>query len=259
MNVLDKFKLTDRAAVVTGGAQGLGKSMACALAGAGANIALAEINMDLAAETAKEIEKTYGVKAFAVECDVTSPDSAQAMVDTVCEKFGKLDILVNNAGICKHIAAEDVSPKDWLAVINVNLNGVFFCAQAAGKAMIKQGSGNIINISSMSGVIVNTPQQQASYNASKAGVIHLTKSLAAEWAQHNIRVNTIAPGYMKTAMTKPFFDGGGEWVERWMAFSPMERPGTPDELDGIVLYLASDASTFTTGGVFLVDGGYSVW
>lgn len=259
MNVLDKFSMKSKVSIVTGGAQGLGKAMAAALAQAGSNIVIAEINVSLAEETAKEFEEKYGIETLVVKCDVTSPKDAQAMAKATVEKFGRIDVLINNAGICKHIPAESVSPEDWLAVININLNGVFFCAQAVGQVMIQQKFGNIINISSMSGVIVNTPQTQASYNASKAGVIHLTKSLASEWAQHNIRVNTIAPGYMKTDMTKTFFENGGEWPERWMNFTPMNRPGTPDELDGIVLYLASEASTFTTGGVFLVDGGYSVW
>lgn len=259
MSVLDKFKLDGKVSAITGGAQGLGKSMACALADAGSDIVIAEINMDLAKQTTGEIEKKYGVKTLAVKCDVTSPADVNAMVSTVCDKFGKLDVLVNNAGITKHLPAEDVPVEDWLAVINVNLNGVFFCSQAAAKAMIKQKSGCIINISSMSGLIVNTPQDQASYNTSKAGVIHLTKSLATEWAKHNIRVNTIAPGYMKTSMTQPFFENGGEWVDHWMSMTPMNRPGTPEELDGIVLYLASEASTFTTGAVFPVDGGYTAW
>ena len=144
-------------------------------------------------------------------------------------------------------------------MVNINLNGVFFGAQAAGRAMIKQGYGNIINTASMSGLIVNTPQPQTSYNASKAGVIHLTKSLACEWAPRNIRVNAICPGYMQTEMTKKFFADGGEWVDRWMAMSPMKRPGTPDELQGVVLYLASDASTFTTGAAIPVDGAYTCW
>jgi len=259
MNALDKFSMKNKVSIVTGGAQGLGKAMAAALAQAGSNIVIAEINMPLAQQTAKELEEKYSIETFVVRCDVTSPKEAQDMAKATVDKFGKIDVLLNNAGICKHIPAESVSVEDWLAVININLNGVFFCTQAVGQVMIQQKFGSIINISSMSGVIVNTPQPQASYNASKAAVIHLTKSLASEWAQYNIRVNAIAPGYMKTDMTKPIFEKGGEWPERWMSLSPMKRPGNPDELDGIVLYLASEASTFTTGGLFLVDGGYSIW
>jgi len=125
--------------------------------------------------------------------------------------------------------------------------------------MIPQKSGSIVNIASMSGLIVNFPQEQASYNTSKAGVIHLTKSLASEWVDHNIRVNSICPGYMATAMTKPFFDENGYWVKTWMGMCPMKRPGRPEELQGAVLYLASDASTYTTGAALVIDGGFSIW
>lgn len=259
MNVIDKFSMNGKASVVTGAAQGLGKAMAEALASAGSDIVIAEINTDLARETANEIAKTYGVKADAVKCDVTSPEDNRKLVEFTVNTFGKIDVMINNAGIVKHIPAEDVTPEEWLSVININLNGVFFGSQAAGRAMIRQGYGNIINTASMSGLIVNTPQPQTSYNASKAGVIHLTKSLACEWAPYNIRVNAICPGYMQTEMTKKFFADGGEWVDKWMAMSPMKRPGTPDELQGVVLYLASDASTFTTGTAIPVDGAYTCW
>ncbi len=259
MRSLDKFTMEGKVSVITGGAQGLGQSMARALAGAGSNIVIAEINTDLAKKTADEIASGFGVRAMAMKCDVTKPADAQELIAKTVEAFGKVDVLVNNAGIVKHVNAEDVSAEDWLAVINVNLNGVFYCAQAAGRAMIMQGYGNIINIASMSGLIVNTPQPQTSYNASKAGVIHLTKSLACEWAPYHIRVNAICPGYMKTDMTKSFFEKGGNWVDRWMEFSPMKRPGLPEELDGVVLYLASDASTFTTGAAIPVDGAYTAW
>lgn len=259
MNVMDKFSMKGKVSVITGAAQGLGQAMAEALAAAGSDIVIAEINTDLAQTTAREIAKTFGVKAEAMKCDVTSPQDNQELVDYTVNTFGKIDVMINNAGIVKHIPAEDVKPEEWFAVINVNLNGVFFGAQAAGRVMIRQGYGNIINTASMSGLIVNTPQPQTSYNASKAGVIHLTKSLACEWARHNIRVNAICPGYMQTEMTKKIFADGGEWVDTWMAMSPMKRPGTPDELQGAVLYLASDASTFTTGAAISIDGAYTAW
>ncbi len=259
MAVYDMFSMKGKTSIVTGAAQGLGEAMAEALAEAGSNIVIGEINTELGEKTAKKLTDNYGVKTLVVKCDVTKPEDAQAMADKTVEAFGAIDVLVNNAGITKHVAAEDVTPEDWQAVINVNLNGVFYCSQSAGRYMIKQKRGNIVNMASMSGVIVNTPQQQASYNASKAGVIHLTKSLASEWAPYNIRVNAICPGYMKTEMTKDIFARGGEWVDTWMRMSPMKRPGEPDELKGLVLYLASDASTFTNGAAILVDGAYSVW
>lgn len=259
MSVLDTFSLKEKVSIVTGGAQGLGRAMAEALCEAGSNLVVAEVNMELARKTAEEISRKYGVQAICIECDVSNPEDANRLCEQTVKEFGKIDILVNNAGIVKHVAAEEVTPQDWLKVIDINLNGVFFCSQAAGRQMIAQKSGNIINISSMSGLIVNTPQQQASYNTSKAGVIQLTKSLASEWAPYGIRVNAICPGYMKTDMTKSFFEGGGEWVDTWMSMTPMKRPGTPDELQGIVLYLASDASTYTTGAAIPVDGAYTVW
>jgi len=259
MNILDKFSMAGKASAITGAAQGLGKAYAEGLASAGSDIVIADINMPLAEETAAGIAAEYGVRAIAVKCDVTKPEDCDALVAKTVEVFGKIDVMINNAGIVIHVPAEDVTTEDWNKVININLNGVFYGCRAAGRQMLKQGYGNIINTASMSGLIVNTPQCQASYNASKAGVMHLTRSLACEWAEKNIRVNAICPGYMKTDMTKSFFDNGGEWVDKWMLMSPMKRPGNPDELKGIILYLASDASTFTTGVCVPVDGAYTAW
>jgi len=258
MAIMERFSLKGYCSIITGAAMGLGNAMAEALAEAGSDIVIADINLDKAQEAAVQIEK-MGVTALAVKCDVTSKEDCKKLANTVLSKFGHIDVLINNAGICKHIKAEEMAFEDWYDVINVNLNGVFLMSQAIGQVMIKQKKGSIINISSMSGIIVNTPQCQCAYNASKAGVIMLTKSLASEWAEHNIRVNTIAPGYMKTELTRPYFEENGEMVRRWMDFSPMKRPGTPDELGGIAIYLASEASSFVTGAVFLVDGGYTVW
>jgi NAD(P)-dependent dehydrogenase (short-subunit alcohol dehydrogenase family) len=258
MNILDKFSLKSRTAIVTGGAQGLGYAMAEAMAQAGAKIAIADINLPLAKDAAAQL-KQYGTECLAVHCDVTDEASASKAVKEILDNFGSLDILLNNAGICIHENSEDVSLENWNKVMGVNLDGVFIMSKAVAPWMMDHKQGAIINISSMSGMIVNTPQNQASYNASKAGVIHLTRSMATEWAPYNIRVNTIAPGYMMTAMTKPTFDENGPMVKKWMKFSPMERPGQPDELGGAIVYLASDASSFTTGAVLVVDGGYTCW
>jgi NAD(P)-dependent dehydrogenase (short-subunit alcohol dehydrogenase family) len=260
MSVLDQFDLTGRVSIVTGAAMGLGKAMAKSLAEAGSAIVIVDINEKVAKETVTEIKKK-GVDAVFIHGDVTSPDDAERVAEEVTDTFQRVDVLVNNAGICLHEDAENVSYKDWLKVIDVNLNGVFLMSQAIGRVMISQQHGNIINIASMSGLIVNTPQNQASYNASKAGVIMLTKSLAAEWIGHNVRVNAIAPGYMKTEMTRPIFDGeqSPEWAGRWMEMSPMKRPGEPQELGGLVVYLASDASSFMTGHTAVIDGGYTLW
>ncbi len=258
MSVKEKFNLSGYCSIVTGGAAGLGKAMAEALADMGSDIVIADLNLTLAEKTAEEIRKK-GVQVLVVESDVTNIDDAGKIVKSALEKFGKIDVLINNAGIVKNAKAEEMSFQDWYDVINVNLNGVFIMSQAVGREMIRRGKGSIINISSMSGIIVNTPQCQCAYNASKAGVISLTKSLAAEWAPYNVRVNTIAPGYMKTELTKPFFEQGGGLTDRWMEMTPMGRPGTPDELGGIAVFLASEASSYATGGVFVIDGGYTVW
>ncbi|WP_210146024.1 glucose 1-dehydrogenase [Staphylococcus sp. GDY8P55P] len=256
-NILEQFKLDGKVAIVTGGAMGLGKAMATALAQAGANIVIADINEAVANDTAQEIRETESVEAIALKVDVTNPDAVNQMVEEVTKQFNKIDILVNNAGMTINAKAEEMSFEDWNKVINLNLNGIFLVAQSVGRVMIKQGYGSIINTSSMSGLIANKPQEQCSYNASKAGVIMLTKSLAMEWSKYNIKVNTIAPGYMKTELTKPFFDQGGAMIEDWMGFTPMGRPGTPNELGGIVVYLTSDASSFAQGSVFTIDGGYT--
>lgn len=257
MNILEQFRLDGKVAIVTGGAMGLGQAMATALAQAGADIVIADIQEDVSQATATTIRETEGVQATSLKVDVTNPDDVQKMVDDVVDEFGKIDILINNAGMTINAKAEEMTYEQWNKVINLNLNGVFLVAQAVGRQMIKQGHGNIINTSSMSGLIANKPQEQCSYNASKAGVIMLTKSLAMEWSKYNIKVNTIAPGYMKTELTKPFFEKGGAMIDDWMGFTPMGRPGLPEELGGIVVYLASDASSFAQGSVFTIDGGYT--
>lgn len=257
MKILDKYNLKNQVSIVTGAATGLGKAMATALAQAGSNIVIADINQQQADETAKELRQEEGIEAIAVQMDVTKEEQVEEMVKKVTNHFGKIDILFNNAGIVINEKAEETSLENWKKVIDINLNGVFIVSKAVGKQMIKQQKGSIVNISSMSGIIVNTPQCQASYNASKAGVIMLTKSLAMEWAPHNIKVNTIAPGYMKTELTKPFFESGEGMTKTWMDMTPMGRPGNPEELGGIALYLASEASSFVTGSVFTIDGGYT--
>jgi NAD(P)-dependent dehydrogenase (short-subunit alcohol dehydrogenase family) len=255
--VLEKFSLQGQVGIVTGGGQGLGRVFCKAFAEAGADIVVAEISPETGPATASELWKT-GRRALFVQTDVRSPDSIRAMVESALDEFGRIDFLMNNAGITKWAPAEDVTAQDWRDVIDVNLSGVLYCSQAVAQHMIKRGCGRIINIASMSGLIANRPQPQASYNASKAAVIHLTKSLAAEWAPHNIRVNAIAPGYMDTPMAQPFFEDpqyGGVWIDA----IPMKRPGQPEELAPIAVLLASEASSYMTGTTVIVDGGYTVW
>jgi NAD(P)-dependent dehydrogenase (short-subunit alcohol dehydrogenase family) len=251
------FDLTDKVAIVTGGGRGIGREIVRTLARAGAHVAIADLDQALAVEAAAEVE-TLGRRGLAVQTDVADRTSVDAMVAAVEAAFKRIDILVNDAGICVNKSVLEGTPEDWLHVIDVNLNGTFWCSRAVGARMVAQGSGSIVNIASMSGLIVNWPQPQAAYNASKAAVIHLTRSLASEWAAAGVRVNAVSPGYIGTEMTKLGMKTPG-WGETWMAMSPMKRMGTPEDVAHAVWYLASDAAQFATGSNLVVDGGYSIW
>jgi NAD(P)-dependent dehydrogenase (short-subunit alcohol dehydrogenase family) len=258
MDYSNIFNLQGKTSIVTGGARGLGKAMACAFASFGANIVLIDQEIESARDTASEIEQEYSVRCAAFHGDVTNETEIEQVIHTVVKEFGRIDILLNNAGILKRGPVEEMTVSDWNAVMNVNLNGVFICSKQAAKHMIKQGGGSIINIASMSGIIVNTPQTQAAYNTSKAAVVMATKSFASEWAPHNIRVNGIAPGYMKTSMAGPEYEPGGEYYHL-LDLIPMKRLGKPEELGGLAVFLASDASSYMTGETVLIDGGYTIW
>jgi NAD(P)-dependent dehydrogenase (short-subunit alcohol dehydrogenase family) len=254
--ILDKFSLEGQVGIVTGGGQGLGRAFCQAFAEAGADLVVAEINPETGPRAATEL-LDVGHQALFVQTDVRIKQEVGAMVAKTLEKFGRIDFLMNNAGVAQWCPAEEVGEQDWLNLMNVNLNGLFYCCQAVAKSMMARRSGKIINIASMSGVIINKPQPQTAYNTSKAAVIHLTKSLAVEWAPYNIRVNAISPGYMETPMTRPFFSEpryGGVWVDA----TPMRRPGQPDELGPLAVFLASEASSFVTGTSILIDGGYTL-
>ncbi len=255
--VLDKFSLAGQVGIVTGGGQGLGRAFCQAFAEAGADLVIAEINPLTGPQAAAEVQSGTGRQVQFIQTDVRIKASVEAMVAQTLEQFGKIDFLMNNAGVTLWRPAEDVSEQEWRDLLDTNLNGLFFCCQAVSKSMIARRSGRIINIASMSGSIVNTPQPQAGYNTSKAAVIHLTKSLALEWAQYNIRVNAISPGYMATPMAKPFFDNP-QYGPTWMGLTPMKRPGQPEELGPLAVYLASEASSFVTGASIIIDGGYSI-
>ena len=256
MHIIDKLKLDGKSAFITGGARGIGQSVATAFAEAGANIAIVDIDIDAARHTAEEIARNTGKKCIALNCDVTSQQQVDAMIADVVAAFGKIDIAFCNAGICINIPAEEMTLEQWSKVIQINLTGVFLTAQAAGKQMLKQGHGSIINTASMSAHIVNVPQPQCAYNASKAGVIQLTKSMAIEWATRGVRVNSISPGYIGTDLTlnSPTLI---PLIEEWNRMAPLHRLGKPEELQAICVYLASDASPFTTGADICVDGAFT--
>ena len=257
MNVLAMFDLKGEKAIVTGGGQGLGREMALALAEAGADVAVVQRRVEVAEQTAEEIRK-LGRDSFAMKVDVSKTEDIRNMVAVAKGRFGKIDILINNAGIAHHVPAAELSEEDWDRMIDINLKGVFLGSQMVGREMIKQRKGSIINIASMSGFIVNRPQPQAHYNTAKAGIVMLTKNLAMEWAKYNIRVNAIAPGYIKTPLLAQNL-GPGKIGEEWVKLTPMGRLGEPFELKGLALFLASKASSFVTGTTVVIDGGYTCW
>jgi len=247
----DSFSLQDKVAVVTGAGQGLGLDIARALRAAGAFVVVAEINTETGQAAAEELEGDF------VALDVTDPTSVRELVRTVAAKHEEIDVLVNNAGVANNTPAEEVSDEDWRFVMSVNLDGVFWCCREVGRGMLERGSGAIVNIASMSGIISNHPQVQAAYNTSKAGVIMLTKSLAGEWSPRGVRVNAVSPGYLSTPMTQS--DVYAEMREIWKSGTPLGRLAQPREIAPAVVYLASGASSFATGTNLVVDGGYTVW
>lgn len=254
---LEQYDLKGKVAVVTGGGRNIGLACAQALAEAGATVVIAEVDPEVAA-SGKETLASLGFTADVVELDVTKPADVTSAADHIVERHGRVDILVCNAGIAFNTPAEEMTDDEWLRVIDINLNGVFWCCRAFGRHMLASGSGSIINIGSMSGIIANKPQPQSHYNASKAGVHLLTKSLAAEWADRGVRVNAVAPTYVETAMTRRGMDNP-EYFPTWLEMTPMHRVGQPPEIASVVLFLASSASSLMTGSVVVVDGGYTCW
>jgi NAD(P)-dependent dehydrogenase (short-subunit alcohol dehydrogenase family) len=254
MGILDLFSLKGKTSYVTGGARGIGKSIASGLVEAGASVAIIDIDEAEARKAAKEL-CDLGYESCAIGADVTKRDQVLDMVEQVLGRWGRLDIAVNNAGKCLNAPGEEMTEVQWNDVVDLNLKGVFLTSQAAGRIMIQQSTGSIINIASMSARIVNHPQPQVAYNASKAGVVMLTKSLAAEWASYGVRVNSISPGYTGTELTLRMKD----LFPKWVAMTPMRRLADPNEMKGAAVYLASEASRFVTGHDLVVDGGFTLW
>jgi NAD(P)-dependent dehydrogenase (short-subunit alcohol dehydrogenase family) len=257
MGILDRFRLEGKTAVVTGAGKGLGQGMALALAEAGADVGVVEIDMPAAEESAAELRK-LGRRALAIKADVTLWEEVTAMADAVIREWGRLDILVNNAGYAQPLAALDMPVQDWDRLLAVDLKGVFLCCKAAAPPMIRQGGGKIINIASMSSFHVNRDADYCHYNAAKAGVVMLTKSLAVEWARHNIYVNAISPGYFRTPGNAARSDNPAIRAIR-VDQGVLKRYGKAyEDLGGAVVYLASEASSFTTGCNLVIDGGYAL-
>ena len=256
MGIIDRMRLDGKKGFVTGGARGIGRCTATGFAEAGADVAIVDLDYETAVETAKEIAEGTGRKVIAIKCDVTDEADVQRMVDEVVEKLGGLDFCHANAGICINAPADEMTYKQWLKNMDVNINSVFLTDTIAGKYMLAHGGGSIINTASMSGHIVNVPQPQCAYNASKAAVIQLTKSLAVEWAKRGVRVNSISPGYIGTELVLAA-PHRRALIDQWNAMAPMGRLGKPEELESICVYLAGDTSTFTTGSDFIVDGAFT--
>lgn len=251
------FDLTGKTALITGAGRGIGLATARKLAGAGADVIIGDFVPETGRSAAAEIE-ALGRRSMFVEVDVRDSKSVDEMAAAALAEFPQIDILVCNAGIAQAVAAEECSDEDWLNMIATNLNGVFWCCRAIGRHMLERGSGAIVNLASMSGMIVNKPQPQSHYNAAKAAVILLTKSLGAEWADRGVRVNCVSPGYIGTEMTKEGMSIE-EWNVVWHEMTPMGRVGTPEEIANAIHYLASPAASFATGTNLVVDGGYTSW
>ncbi|OGQ84030.1 MAG: gluconate 5-dehydrogenase [Deltaproteobacteria bacterium RIFCSPLOWO2_12_FULL_60_19] len=251
MNVPELFSLKGKFAVVTGASRGLGEEMARGLAEAGASLLLCSRKLEACEQVAAEIER-LGVKTYARRCDVTSAAEVEGVVDEAKKISGRIDILINNAGQTWGAKAEELSLEDWRKVIEVNLTGAFLFAQQAGKAMIRQGGGKIVNVVSIAGLAGSREIDAVSYSASKGGLIALTRDLAVKWAKYRINVNAIAPGWFPTRMTS--------WVvehkrEELLGAIPMGRFGEPDDIKGALVFLCSEAARFVTGHVLVVDGG----
>jgi len=255
MRVQELFDLSGKTAIVTGGGSGIGRQLAGALAEVGANLVLCSRKVERCEDAAAELAK-LGVRTLALKCDVRKPDDVRSVVERTVEELGGVDVLVNNAGAAWGAPAEDTPLEGWQKVVDVNLTGVFLFSQAAGRVMIERDGGSIVNIASVAGLRGSPPgaMDAIAYNASKGGVISFTRDLAHKWAQYGIRVNSIAPGWFPSDMTKVLLEQHGD---EFLKSIPLRRFGGPDDLKGAIAFLASPASAFVTGQTLVVDGGQS--
>lgn len=258
MSVLDRYGLNGRTAIVAGGARGMGRAIAELAAQTGADIVILDILEAETKETADYIASTYGRRTKGIVADLSDAAAAQAAVEQAVAEFGRIEVLFNCTGIAPNTYVLDIPAAEWAQVMNVNVNAQFFVAQAVARHMAEIGGGSIVCIGSNSGFIVDRPQPQAHYNASKAAVHQMVKSLACELGPKNVRVNAVAPGFIITEMTKRGMSNP-EWLTTWTENTPMGRLGKPEEIANIMLFLASEASAFMTGSIVIADGGYTAW
>ncbi|WP_342431582.1 SDR family oxidoreductase [Neobacillus sp. FSL H8-0543] len=255
MNVKELFDLSGKTAIVTGGSRGIGEQIAFALAESGANIVVCSRKLEDCEVTSSRVRE-LGVQSLALKCDVSNPEDVNNVVEETVNKFGTIDVLFNNSGATWGAPLEEMPLDKWNKVISVNLTGTFLMSQAVGKVMISQKSGKIINISSIGGLggISEELMDAVGYNASKGAIITFTKDLAVKWGKHNINVNSIAPGFFLTKMSKSTIESKKALI---LANTPLNRTGSEHDLKGAALFLASKASDFVTGTVLVVDGGFS--
>ncbi len=257
IRVKDMFNLEGQVAIVTGGATGIGRQLAYALGEMGAQLILCARNYERCFQVAKELESEH-ISAFPIKCDVTKVEEINQLVEQCVQKFGQIDILVNNAGATWGAPAADIKPENWMKVISVNLMGTVNASQIIGREMIKRNKGNIVNITSVTGFVGSDPnvQDAIAYNTTKGALNIFTKDLAVKWIQYGIRVNAIAPGWFHTKMSAWQLDNYGEIIKQNI---PMKRFGLDHELKGAIAFLASEASTYVTGHILVVDGGFMAW
>ena len=258
MSVLDKFRLDGQTAIITGGNRGIGREIADAIADVGANVVVANRDETTGQAVADDLAEEYGVETLWVRTDVSREDTVRNMIAETIRAFDTVDVLINNAGIVSRCPTEELSLEEFRRIVEINLTGLFICSKHVGSKMIENGGGNIVNVSSISGIIANYPQEQAHYNASKAAVDGFMTQLASEWGKYDIRVNNINPGYITTEMVRELTEANPELAEIWKSNMVFDQFAGPEAIAPLAVYLASDASEYMTGERIIIDGGYTV-